>query len=91
MRSFKFWAAYFVLLLGSHYLINKHPFTLAVINCSPHRVWTYLLDFGSESLKVFKDAPHVGDVIFLNESEKIGRFFEMISKEIKDRKTVLSN
>lgn len=38
----KFWAAYFVLLLGSHYLTNKHPFTLAVINCSPHRVQTYL-------------------------------------------------
>ena len=60
-------------------------------NYDSGRVWTYLLDFGSESLKIFKDAPHVGDVILMSESEKIERFFEMINKEIKDRKTLLSN
>ena len=75
---------------GKETLLSTIVYEL-ISNYESDRVWTYLLDFGSESLKVFKDAPHVGDVIFLNESEKIGRFFEMISKEIKDRKTVLSN
>ena len=60
-------------------------------NYSSNEVWMYLLDFGSESLKIFKDAPHVGDVVFLSEAEKINRFFELINKEIKDRKTILSN
>ena len=62
-----------------------------ISNYQADRVWTYILDFGSESLKIFNDAPQVGDTIFLSESEKIGRFFEMISTEIKDRKSILSN
>lgn len=51
----------------------------------------YVLDFGSESTKIFKKSPHVGDVILANESEKIARFFVMMQKEIKQRKEILSN
>lgn len=58
---------------------------------SSEDVWIYILDFGSESLKVFRDSPHVGDVIFINESEKIGRFFDMLQRIIKERKNILSN
>ena len=75
---------------GKETLLSTIVYEL-INNYQSDKVWTYLLDFGSESLKIFKDAPHVGDVIFLNESEKIGRFFQMISKEIKDRKSILSN
>ena len=75
---------------GKETLLSTIVYEL-INNFKSDRVWTYLLDFGSESLKIFRDAPHVGDVIFLNESEKIGRFFEMISQEIKDRKSILSN
>lgn len=28
-------------------------------------VWIYILDFGSEALKIFRNSPHVGDVIIL--------------------------
>lgn len=31
-------------------------------------------------------SPHVGDIVLLNEEEKISRFFEMIQNEIKSRK-----
>ena len=51
----------------------------------------YLLDFGSEALKIFKDAPHVGDVVLSTDSEKINRLFEMIQREMKRRTEVLSN
>lgn len=51
----------------------------------------YILDFGSEALKIFKDAPVVGDVVFLSDNEKIGRLFEMIQKEIKERIQKLSD
>lgn len=51
----------------------------------------YLLDFGSEALKIFKDAPHVGDVVLSTDAEKINRLFEMIQREMKRRTEVLSN
>ena len=54
-------------------------------------VEVYILDFGSEALKIFKDAPVVGDVAFLSDDEKISRLFEMIQKEIKERIKKLSD
>lgn len=53
-------------------------------------VQLYLMDFGSEALKIFKESPNVGDVVFMNEFEKMSRLFDMIQKEIKDRKSILS-
>ena len=58
---------------------------------STQEVEMYLLDFGSEALKIFKKCPHVGDVAFLDDIEKISRFFDMIQKEIKNRKAILSD
>lgn len=50
----------------------------------------YILDFGTEALKIFSNANHVGDIVFINDEEKIKRFFDMIQKEIKTRKDELS-
>ncbi len=63
----------------------------AMTTYTPKEVQMYLLDFGSEALKIFKDSPSVGDVIFANEGEKISRFFEMIQKEIRERTAILSD
>lgn len=60
-------------------------------NYNPEEAQLYLLDFGSEALKIFKKSPHVGDVIFVNDTEKVSRFFEMIQKEIKERTAILSD
>lgn len=60
-------------------------------NYSSEKVHLYILDFGSEVLKIFKNSNHVGDVIFANEDEKIARFFMMLRKELKDRKQILSD
>lgn len=54
-----------------------------------NEVQIYILDFGTEALKIYKDAPHVGDVVTINEVEKIIKFFEIIQQEIKDRKKEL--
>lgn len=51
----------------------------------------YIFDFGSEALKVYRKSPHVGDVVFANDEEKINRFFELIQGEIKQRKAILSD
>ena len=55
------------------------------------QVQMYFMDFGSEALKIYKNAPHVGDMIFMGEDEKLFRFFEMLQNEIKTRKDILSN
>ena len=49
----------------------------------------YLLDFGTEALKIFTKSAQVGDVVLLNDIEKLTRLFEMLKLEVKDRKTKL--
>ncbi len=46
----------------------------------------YVLDFGAETLTMFKNAPHVGEVILSTEAEKINNLFKMIQLIIEDRK-----
>ncbi len=60
-------------------------------NYSISSVWTYVLDFGSESFKIFKDSPTVGDVILGNEKEKLERFFDIILNKLNERRLILSN
>ena len=55
------------------------------------QVQLYVLDYGTEALKIYKNSPHVGDVIFASEEEKTNRFFEMLTQEINTRKDILSN
>ena len=57
---------------------------------TPDEAQIYILDFGTESLKIFKDSPSVGDVIFANDKEKINRLFEMLQHEMQTRKKILS-
>ena len=46
----------------------------------------YILDFGAETLTMFKNAPHVGDVILSSEKEKIDNLFKLLNQIIEDRK-----
>ena len=57
---------------------------------SSEEVQIYILDFGTEALKIYNGVPHIGDIVFINDSEKICRFFEMLQKIIKIRKEELS-
>lgn len=50
----------------------------------------YILDFGTEALKIYKDSPHVGDTIFIGQDDKIKVFFDMIQRIIAERKQILS-
>lgn len=63
-------------------LISTHP---------ANEVQLYAMDFGAETLKRFKSSPQVGDVILINDAEKISRVFAMIETEIRARKDILSN
>ena len=74
---------------GKESLINTICYNLMEYH-SPDEVCIYILDFGSESFKILRNSPHVGDVIFSSENEKIDRFFNMIQAEVSSRKRILS-
>ena len=48
----------------------------------------YILDFGAETMTMFKNAPHVGDVILSNEEEKIENLFKLVNQIIEERKKI---
>ena len=63
-------------------LITKH---------TPDEVNLYLLDFGTETLRMFTKAPHVGDVLFSTDGEKISNLFKMLEKEVVTRKKLFAD
>ncbi len=74
---------------GKESLISTIVFDL-ITSYSTNEVWTYILDFGTESLKIFNDSPQVGDVIFTKDSEKLNRFFKKLKEIVEERRKVLS-
>ena len=59
------------------------------IEHTPYEVNFYILDFGTESLKMFAKMPHVGDVATMDESEKVLNTFIMIDEELQRRKELM--
>ncbi len=57
---------------------------------TPDYVNIYILDFSAKMLTSFAEMPHVGGVIVENEDEKVGKFFNMISGIINDRKSLFA-
>ncbi len=70
---------------GKDIILSSIIYSL-IITHSPEELNIYILDFGTEMFGIFKKAPQVGDVIFLNEAEKIANFFNTIAKELELRK-----
>lgn len=58
---------------------------------TPEEVNFYIMDFGAEILKIFSYSPYVGDVISLEEGDKIKNLFKMISSMIEQRKRLFSS
>ncbi len=54
---------------------------------SAQTLHVYLLDLGSQSLLAFAGAPHVGDVMTLEDEEKIKRFFGVMQGLIVERRS----
>lgn len=64
---------------------------LSVIkNYSPEAVNLYLMDFGSWSLGIFREFPHVGGVANDNEDEKIEKLVQLLDRKLKERKEKFS-
>jgi len=57
----------------------------------PEEVNFYILDLGAEVLRVFKDMPHVGDVVLQNDKEEVHGLIVMLVRELSKRKELFSN
>ena len=57
---------------------------------TPQEVNIYLMDFGAETLTAFADAPHIGDVIFSYETEKVNNLFKLMLGKLETRKKLLA-
>lgn len=71
------------LIQTSLYFLTKY-YTTEEINI-------YAMDFSLENLKMFADAPQIGDVMYLYESEKIINTFKLINSILIKRKDILAN
>lgn len=74
---------------GKESLISTIIYDL-ITSYTTNEVWIYVLDFGTESLKIFNESPQVGDVIFTKDTEKLNRFFKKLKEIIEERRKILS-
>ena len=59
-------------------------------NHTPGELNLYIMDYGTETLRVFDGAPHVGGVVVASEEEKTVNLMKMLHGEIERRKTLFS-
>ena len=61
-----------------------------MINHTPEEVNFYIIDCGAETLKLYENSPHIGDVLLSSDTEKINNLFKMLKEEIDTRKKLFS-
>lgn len=61
-----------------------------IIRHSKDEINFYILDFGAEKFNIFRQAPQVGDVLNINDTNKISYFFYMIEGELQKRQKYYS-
>ncbi len=57
-----------------------------ITNYTPQEVNLYICDFGAETLGMFENAPHVGDIVYSNDKVKLENLNRFIKKELKNRR-----
>ena len=58
---------------------------------APQELNMYLLDFGAETLRNYRKAPQVGDVVFQNDTDKVINLFKMIESMMASRKKLFAD
>lgn len=58
---------------------------------TPEDINLYIIDFGSESLRVYEKFPQVGDIVYANEKDKLMKLIGLINDEIQYRKKLFAD
>ena len=61
------------------------------IEHTPQEVNFYIIDCGSEALRMFHSMPHVGDIATLEDTEKIINTLVMVEEELQYRKDIMAD
>lgn len=75
---------------GQDNLLTTIIYSSAIYH-SPEEINFYIIDLGSETLKIFNKMPHVGDICTLDDTEKITNLLVMIDSELDKRKELFSD
>ena len=70
---------------GKDIMLSSIIYSL-IITHGPDEINFYIVDFGTEIFGMFKNAPQVGDVIFINENEKLVNLINTLNRELERRK-----
>ena len=62
-----------------------------IINHTPEEVNFYIIDTGAETLQAFNSYPHVGDICFSEDKDKVIAVMVKAEKEIQRRKDLFAN
>ncbi len=62
-----------------------------ILSHSPQTLNAYVLDFGTQSLTAFAEAPQVGDVVIFSDEERVNRFFDFIEGLIAQRRELFAS
>ncbi len=62
----------------------------SIVEHTPDEVNIYVVDCGSEYLKMYSRFPHVGEVVGLDEADKISELMNMLFDELEYRKELFS-
>ncbi|MBR4618620.1 MAG: type VII secretion protein EssC [Bacilli bacterium] len=61
-----------------------------ITNHSPEELNYYIVDYGSETLRKYSKAPHIGGMVFSEEKEPLNNLIKLITNEINERKQLFS-
>ena len=75
---------------GKEIMLSSIIYSL-IITHSSEEINIYIIDFGSEMFGIFKSAPQVGDVVYINDAEKLANLFNTVTKELDRRKKLFSD
>lgn len=62
----------------------------SITNHTAEEVNFYILDFGTEIFRTYLKAPQVGDVVLINDYEKVNNLFKKLNDTIKLRKKIFA-
>ena len=84
------WIIYGMADSGKEEMINSFVYS-CITTYSPMELNLYLLDFGAETLKIYRKAPQVGDIILQNDADKVTNLWRMIQEKIAGRKKMFAD
>ncbi len=84
------WIIYGVADSGKDELMNSMVYS-CITTYRPEELNLYLLDFGTETLRMYRKAPQVGDVVLQNDTDKVMNLFKLIQANIETRKKLFAD